>query len=418
MIIKPITYPIKKSGLHIIELVFILFASSFYINYEIQGRFELIAPFIALGYIGFCYVHEKEQRTLIKYLLLFLILFALLNVLLTEGSSIQKYVSNRSLKRLYAYFSQYELVFFPLFIFYRTMKYATKIQLLIIISITLVFALLLLNSALTIALLDEHVIHSMNADVLEAANVKLVGFLFVYSFTFFVLTCMMLFARSNSKMFKLVVLFLSIYCIYFLIRAQFALSIVTTFISSLYLAYTILRKKETKILFIFGAIIVFLLLPSLVQFLIDTVQPGLLQDRLVEIYNSLTGQGVDKESDLGARLELYWKCIVAFAGSPLWGNRSLGFNGHSTFLSEFAQTGLLGGTLMVLMFVYSYKFMKEALGNKSFYFKPLMFQLVLMGLTNPIHSAPSNFIMLYFLCPLAITYFIKEKTNHLSYVSK
>ena len=416
MTIHPICYPNNKKGLHIVELFFIILASLFYINFEFHDRYALQSPFIAFGYISFCYFREKEQQKLILRFLIVLFLFSALNVLLTDGASIGN-VSNRTLKRFYAYFSQYELVFFPIFMYHRVMKLATKMQLYIIMGLTLAFALILISQAMTIAKLHENVLHSMNTETLEAADTKFIGFLYVYSFTFVILTSIMIYARSNSKMIKMLLIALTIYCGYFLLTAQFALSIVTTFISLLYLFYTITRNKETRLLVTFVIIITFFILPVIVDFLIGFVGLGLLQERLTEIYNSLTGN-VDNESDLYVRLDLYWRCVLAFLKSPLWGNRTLDFNGHSTFLSAFADLGLLGGPLLVMMFVYSYRFMKSSLGNNMIYYKPLMVQIVLMGLTNPIHSAPSNFIMLYFLCPLAITYFIYNNFNHIKYVSK
>ena len=417
MTIHPICYPNNKKGLHIVELVFIILASLFYINFEFHERYALQSPFIALGYIFFCYIREKEQQKLILRFLIVLFLFSALNVLLTDGNSVGASVSNRSFKRFYAYFSQYELVFFPIFMYHRVMKLVTKKQFYIIMGTTLTFALILISQGITIARINENVLHSMNAETLEAAGTQFIGFSYVYSFTFVILTCIMIYSRSDSKMVKMLMISLITYCGYFLLTAQFALSIVTTFISLLYLFYTITKNKDTRLLVILVIIIIAFILPIIVNFLIGLVGPGLLQERLTEIYNSLTGN-VDNNSDLYGRLELYWMCVLAFLNSPIWGNRALDFNGHSTFLTAFADLGLLGGPLLVMMFVYSYRFMKSSLGKNTIYYKPLMFQIVLMGLTNPIHSAPSNFIMLYFLCPLAITYFINNNYNHIKYVSK
>ena len=52
--------------------------------------------------------------------------------------------------------------------------------------------------------------------------------------------------------------------------------------------------------------------------------------------------------------------------------------------------------------------MKIRLEKKYLYFTPLVCQVILMGLTNPIHSTPSIFVMLWFLCPLLIIQFVKE----------
>lgn len=397
-----------KKGLTLLELLFILCSSVFYINFEIQAQFQLLAPFIALAYIFFCFIAEpKYQGLIIKYLLV-IVLFVLSYMLLTDSESIGN-VSNRGLKIFYAKFSQYLLMFFPIFIFFRTNKLATKKQIYLIISVVILNALALIQTALNIIEINATVFHSMNADVLEDAGVNIQGYCFVYAFTFLVLTSVICYRQQNKILLKILFAGIGFYSAYFLFKSQFALSLVTTFCSLLYLYYKTTQNSDKKILVVIGIILVALLLPVILRLIIGLSDSELLNQRLEEIYNTLTGISQNKEdSDLWARMELYGKCIAAFFHSPIWGNRNIDFNGHSTFLSVLADLGIIGGYIIFKLFTNSFAFMKKQFGTKYLYFTPLICQVLLMGLTNPIHSTPSLYIMLWFICPLLIIQFVKQ----------
>lgn len=398
----------SKKRLSLPEFLFVLCSAIFYINFEIQARYQLVAPFIALAYILFCFATESKHRKLIINFLFVIVFFVLLYLLLTDSESIGN-VANRGMKRFYAKFSQYLLVFFPIFLFYRTNKLATKKQIYLLVGAVLLNALILIKTSLAIIEINANVYHSMNADVLEDAGVSIQGYSFVYAFTFLVLTCVLCFRKQKNNLPKIVFGIIGAYSAYFLFKSQFALSLVTTFCSLLYLYFTTTKNKDSRIFVVFGIITIVLLLPITLKLIIGLSDSELLNQRLQEIYDTLTGVSQDsEESDLWARMDLYGKCILAFIQSPIWGNRTLDFNGHSTFLCVLADLGIIGGFVLFKLFKKSFDFMKEELGDKYLYYSPLVCQAILMGLTNPIHSTPSIFIMLYFLCPLLIIQFAKE----------
>ena len=110
---------------------------------------------------------------------------------------------------------------------------------------------------------------------------------------------------------------------------------------------------------------------------------------------------------------MYWQTIVAFVKSPIWGNRSLSIDGHATFLTVFADIGILGGGLFVYLYHITKK--KMFLGEKREIRKvyaTVFICLILMGLTNPIHSAlPLAFTMWFFVPMLIERKIEKEKMN-------
>lgn len=410
MVIPSLLGKSSSKGLPILEFVFLIAVSVFYINFLVQAQYQLVAPFIFLGYVIYCYTKEPTYRKLITNFLLCLLVLTAMYAVLTDINTISAGTANRLLKQLYSKFAQYLLVFFPVIMYVRVKKIASRKQTLILLGVIIFNAVVLIRGALAIAAENDNILHSMNADSLENAGVNIQGFSFVYAFTFIVITCIMLIKNSTQKWLRTGATLLLLYSVYFLLKAQFALSIVTTFISLMYFYYTNSRNKQQKVFVTFVLFFVILLSPLLLSLLMMfTAESAILHVRLQEIYNAITFQSTGGETDMGERLSVYGKCIEYFLRSPLVGNRSLPFNGHSTFLSAFANVGFFGGYLICKMFHVAYKVVESSMSSNLKYFRVLMCQIILMGLTNPIHSSPSNFIMLWFLCPLMINLYITRK---------
>lgn len=395
-----------KHRLPFIEFVVLCIFSLFYIDFQIQARYQLSAPFFALGYIGYCYFKEPSLRKVIFGGVLACVIIALMYQFMTIPITIQG--SNVSGKYLYSNFTQYIMCFFPLAMLYRVCYRASKKQVLVILSIIFCAAVVLVQAALAFAAIDPGILHTMNSERLEEAGVSIQGYNFVYAFTFLIITCIEIIRNGNTTRSKCLAGIGLVYSLYFLFTAQFALSIVTTFISCLYLYYISAKNQLLKIVVIISLIILYLALPSILEQLIAfTHDSEVLNVRLREIYDSITGNHSDK-SDMQARLDLYWLCIEAFLKSPILGNAYLPFNGHSTFLLGFAYLGIFGGCLICWLFYRGAKFSQMIMGSRYLYFRPLMLQVVLMGLTNPIQASPANFIMLFFVCPLLIMKCVKS----------
>lgn len=409
----PIT-PLNHSGvsgckkkLPLVELLTICLFGTFYIDFQIQSQYQLASPFIALAYIGYCIIKDVKIRKSIYLFIGSCTILALLWQFMTVPVTIKG--SDVGIKYFYANFSQYLLTFFPILLFYRVDKFASAKQIKIIIGVILVFAIILIQAALKFAEINPNILHTMNQEVLDKAGVNLQGFNFVYAFTFLIITSIILFNHTDNKTIKYLSLCGIVYFLYFLLTAQFALAFVTTFFSCLYLYYTTTKNKERRAFIVAGFVLLYFILPYVLELLIDlTHDSTVLNVRLTEIHDSLTGNH-SEQSDLQARLDMYEKCIIAFINSPIIGNTYLPFNGHATFLLAFAYLGISGGLLVCWMFYKGACYIHILLGDEKYvYFKPLMLQITLMGLTNPITSVPSNFIMLFFVCPLLIKKFVIE----------
>lgn len=165
---------IKAPGLPVLELIFICIFGVFYIDFEVQGKYEIIAPFIALLYLFYCYLREPKQRGKIVKFIFACATVAILYQVLTIPITIRG--ANAVSKYLYSNFSQYLLVFFPLAFLYRTNKLATANQIKIIVGVIIITAIALIQVALKFAAINPDILHSMNQEVLEDAGVTLQGF--------------------------------------------------------------------------------------------------------------------------------------------------------------------------------------------------------------------------------------------------
>ena len=98
--------------------------------------------------------------------------------------------------------------------------------------------------------------------------------------------------------------------------------------------------------------------------------------------------------------------------SPLWGHRQLGFDGHATFLTVLADTGIIGGIPFFALLSSIYKRVKAQLTNGIPQFKVIFIMFIMMGLTNPIHASFPLGLAVWFLAPLTIELIFKEDYSH------
>ena len=399
----------KRTGLPLLEFFFIILACLYYSNYMVQSSYAYPMAAAFTFYVLYCYVKVKEYRKQILLFMLMLVLFSLLYLLLTDTVSINSSVSNRVAKRLFSKYNQFMLMFFPLFMLYRVATKATKFQTYIFIAVVFINLFLLVQTAIVAARINADILHSMRDESVEESGLSIAAFYFVYSYTFVVLIGIICYRNANNMVLRFISLITAIACIYFLYITQFALSIVTCFISILYLYFKTTRDKSTRFFVVLGIITVLLLSPLFLEKLLEVMPDNILKDRLTEIYGAITGESVDSSRDGQGRLELYWMCIKAFFSSPIIGNRTLPDDGHATLFTVPADIGIYGLFFLHTFFSNANKLVKNILGSNAIFFKPLMLQIILMGMTNPIHSSPSIYILLFFACPLIMLLFINKK---------
>lgn len=398
----------RKKGLPKIEFVVILLICMFYTNFEVQSSFLIQATLAGSAYLTYIVFVDHKVRKYAFWVLAFSIIYSLLYLYLTDTQSIGD-VSNREIKRIFSKFGQLLFMFLPVIMFYRTAVRATVRQIYVAMVVILANSILLANIAIRVASVNAEILHSFDQATLEELGMNFQAFYYVYAFTFLILTCVACYKYPVNKSLKFLSLALALFSVYFLTTAQFALSIVTTTISLLVLYNTTAHNSSRKHTVIFVTILLLVLSPFIIQLIISISSSRILNDRLSEIYDAITGEDTINKNDGQGRLDLYWMSIKAFISSPIIGNRTLPEDGHATFFTVPADIGISGIIIFYYLLKNGFNLVRNVLGDKRIFFIPLMAQILMMGFTNPITSSPNIYIFLFYLCPLATILFIKQR---------
>jgi O-antigen ligase len=88
----------------------------------------------------------------------------------------------------------------------------------------------------------------------------------------------------------------------------------------------------------------------------------------------------------------------------------VGFDGHATFLTVLADTGIFGGIPFYVLYVLICKTVSKLTGTCKKYYSVVILMFTLMGLTNPVHASMPLGFAAWFLAPLIlITVLNKEE---------
>ena len=318
-----------------------------------------------------------------------------------DAADISSTASNLFLKKFYSKFYQLFMMFFPLYLLKIVRLKATNHQkniLIIMIFLLILYVEMTTRTALEI---NANVTRSWGnySDELRSQNIGHYGF--VYSIPAVITFMLIAFFRYRSVLIKLIIVMLIVTQMGFLLIAQYTLAVFATIIGmSLFL---MIHYSGSKKIVIICMVMICLLpvVPSLIKLAADAVPSESMSIRLYEVYSLFTiGDG--SGYNLSGRMELYGKSIIAFLRSPIWGNRSLDFYGHATFLVIPAMLGLLGAIPFYYIYFHSYKKIKKSLRENGQQFMPIFAILLFVGFTNPIDAALPLMFVTWFLTPLVI----------------
>ena len=194
---------------------------------------------------------------------------------------------------------------------------------------------------------------------------------------------------------------LFVVCIYFLLLAQYTLALLITVIGLVVLFVQVYDSVSIKALIVCLVVAFFVLAPYVFSWLADRVPSEQMSIRLREISDFFSSGDVSSEN-LGGRMTLYFEAFKHFLRSPLYGHKSVGFDPHSTILNIMCDTGVLGFIPFIYVFTGCNKVTNSMLGERAKLFTPIFFMLIVMGLTNPIHSAKQIPLAVWFIAPLTI----------------
>ena len=352
---------------------------------------------------------DKEVFPVVLGSLALITLLAVAYTFLTDASSIAQDVSGRDMKRFISKFYQYLALYFPAILFIRISKSASRKQKKILVIAGVVLMVYVIISTWLFLIENPDATRQWeNFETNSAYNVA--NFYFIYSVPVMIsiLAIVMLKVKRFSKLIAFAALLAAIW---FLVKAQYTLSILIAIIGVLIQLYRSIRTSVGKVLFVSGMALFVVFLPQLLEMFISIIPSEQVSERLTEIHRFLTGQGTGGYN-LNGRLTLYGRTVLAFLESPLWGNARLGFDGHATFLTVLADTGILGAIPFYTLLWFICRRIRRELPMGRPQINVIIFMFVMMGLTNPIHASFQLGFTAWFLAPLTIQLLLKEDSQN------
>lgn len=393
----------KKRMSITIEFLFVLFFTFYAIlpAFSLYIKFYLMI-FAAVAYVMLVMTKNKRSFTL-KQMLVFIgvmLFVCLLYVIFVEPSSISENASNRSIKYFFSKLHQFIIMFLPLLLIDWAKNRANSFERKSAVVIGfLSFFYVMLKTTHELSRNPE--IARNWLEFSQAGKNNAAGYFFVYAIPFLAAIFVYLFKNLDNIYLKILVAVGFFFEVYFLLISQYTLSVIITFIGVMYMLFTKIKNRGLKtVLFILLPIFI-IILPPIIKFVATKVPSADMSVRLTEVYDFLVGNG-EMGYNLNGRLTLYKRTIIAFFESPIWGNRSLPFDGHATLLTVLADLGLLGGIPFYYLFFKAKKAVTGILGKQRKEFTPFWIMLLIMGFTNPIHSSAAISFAVWFMVPLVM----------------
>lgn len=390
----------SNQKLSLLDWIALVGFASYYILPSVSVRVGILQIILVSIIYILISTQFKVSKELLRYFAIF-VFIGLLYALLVDAADISITSSNLFLKKFYSKFYQLFMMFFPLYLLKVVRLKATFHKKNILIIMGLLLILYVEMSTRTALEINANVTRSWGnySDELRKLNIGHYGF--VYSIPVVIALMLIAFFKSRSVIAKLTTVALIVTQMSFLLIAQYTLAVFAA-IAGMMLLLMIHYSGSKKIVILSMVIIGLMpLVPSLIKLAADAVPSESMSIRLYEVYFFfMTGDG--SGYNLSGRMELYEKSIIAFFRSPVWGNSSLDFYGHATFLVIPAMLGLLGAIPFYYLYFHSYKIIKESLGEKGQQFIPIFAILLFVGFTNPIDAALPLMFVTWFLAPLVI----------------
>lgn len=394
----------NKKGLSVIEFLFF----GILIFYYLLPSFNVVFPvmlimIVCVAYTAvLCILHTKGMNFFL-WLIISAIIISLMYYILTETSTVAVGVSNYTLKRLLSKFQQVFMSFFPLLIFYRMARKATRQQKISLLTLMIILFLYVVLNTMIELQVNENATRSWGE--FEEQNKKNVStYAYVYAVPI-IISCLPYWSSKigmKKTYYKALILGIEIFLFAFLLLAQYTLALLISVIILFMQISSNIKNHTNKIVLWGGVLLAIIALPSILNFLAERVPSQQMAIRLREMA-TFFNTGDASGDNLGGRLELYGETIKAFLKSPFFGNRKLSFDGHATFLTVFADIGIFGGMCFVMVYILAKKLVGTLFDKSQIQaFKPAFIGLILMGLTNPIHSADPLAITVWLFVPLII----------------
>lgn len=398
---------LSKNRLSVVEMVGVcLLAAAYLIPRAALGSTVLLG--ILLAYSCYIALLDWELRPLILRIMLLTFLIGILYAVWVDDFAVAPNVANRTLKRFFAKTYQYYALYFPAILFLRVNHAGSRIQkrILLILSIGL---MVYLAANTRMFLLDNPNASREWGEFENLSNQNIANYYHVIAYPILVAVAAACMVRLKP-VYRMIVLIAIVMTIEFIIASQYTLSLLISIVGICYQIGVTIRTRVWRIIYTMVILVLAAFIPEFLRLGIRLIPSEQMTIRLGEILAFLSGQGADGYN-LNGRLTLYWKSIVAFLTSPIWGNHKLDFDGHATFLTILADTGILGGIPFYYLLSSVVKQLRVTLGEHGKQIRTVILVVALTGLTNPIHASQPFGMAAWFIAPMLITAVFKERKN-------
>ncbi|MEN6316041.1 MAG: hypothetical protein ABFD25_17535 [Clostridiaceae bacterium] len=350
----------------------------------------------------------KNYNTLNTYVMfllpmLFLMLLQLLDIYYNRKGSIPLFMYSKLL-----YYIPMLLMFYMLYNNKRSLiKIIVVVALLayIITALTTYLGLLKYPDAARILATIEN---SKDISAVKFGSLNIGGFETIYSIVILFPLIICLF--KNRKIPLIIFIVITALILLCIIQSQYATAFIL-FVSSTVLIFAGKELKGNKVwylivitallLFIFKSQVAFLL-----TYLANNVQSSTLRERFLFLANSL--KGIENESDVGNRIDLYMMSINSFLKYPLSGaylfSRS-STGGHSFILDTLGQFGMIGGAALFTFFRQIYIKLYLPFKEKQ-YFGYMIWSFILYIVLSILN--PTGFLIVLGLLVPGIAYILQD----------
>ncbi len=390
-----------KEKMPLVEIAVVIFFGLYYLLPSMSVEINFLIPlFLAIGYSVLVANGDKEIAYFIGKLLVCAALISLLYLVLVETSTISIHASNYTIKRFFSKFNQMTMFFFPIVIFERVTKKATlrQKQFVAIVYIA-IFAYVAINT--TIELLSNEDATRAWALFSELNSEDIGTYAYVYAVPIIMAVSVSMFYFARNDLQKAAIILIVAAMLIFLVIAQYTLALLVAFIAIVLQVNNNIKRAVPKLLLWGALLIAIVLLPTIFNWLASVVGSSQISSRLREVANFF-GRGDASGYNLNARITLYWRSFVAFLQSPIIGNRTLGFDGHATFLTLPADIGIFGALAYFFLFKISKEKVDLFLAHNKEQFTAAFVSLVIIGFTNPIHGTLPPAFAVWVMAPLLI----------------
>lgn len=226
------------------------------------------------------------------------------------------------------------------------------------------------------------------------------GFAFVYTLVL-LLPIVLYVIRGRQKFWILFILF-GIAAVMAIIEMEYTTALLLMLINFLLFflpRYFNASDLKSKLwIFVVAGILVWLVLPSILDAIIPYVSSETMSSRLLDLSASLKGDVVQsQDGDMESRSELYMVSIKGFLSSPIWGTFTKA-GGHSFLLDTMSKYGLIGLGLLIVMYKRAYTLFIKPYKSQP-YFGYVLFAFI-MTLVLAVLNPKDNLLVLTFLIPL------------------